>query len=196
MPLLLYIIKQIIYYDCACFSTALHHFNACNHLEFLGAHVRSKQCPHQDPKGPVSPPLHTLEHCTMQCLWPPFVDQNMSRTIFWGVKDNHFLPSSHLHRICNRSTLKLSYRCLPNMDIGSLIGSYTALLYTTSGDGLHFCVHNCTLLYKLTLPTHTCLCTLVISSNWTALIQIYLIQHGQSKSCLKWDLICDFQLKP
>ena len=46
-------------------TTALHHFNACNHLEFLGAHVRPKQCPHQDPKGPVSPPLHTLEHSTM-----------------------------------------------------------------------------------------------------------------------------------
>ena len=32
---------------------------------------------------------------------------------------------------------------------------YTVLLYTSCTDGLYLCVHNCTLLYDLTLPKHT-----------------------------------------
>ena len=32
---------------------------------------------------------------------------------------------------------------------------YTVLLYTSCTDGLYLCLHNCTLLYNLTLPKHT-----------------------------------------
>jgi hypothetical protein len=32
---------------------------------------------------------------------------------------------------------------------------YIVLVYTSCTDGLYLCVHNCTLLYNLTLPKHT-----------------------------------------
>ena len=40
---------------------------------------------------------------------------------------------------------------------------YSVLLYTTCTDGLYFCVHNCTLLYNLTLPgAHSMLGSVVL----------------------------------
>ena len=52
-------------------------------------------------------------------IWfnPPFsrnIKTNIGRT-FLNLIDKHFPASSHLHRIFNRNTVKISYSCMPNM---------------------------------------------------------------------------------
>ena len=49
---------------------------------------------------------------------------------FLELIDKHFPPNHPLHSICNRSTLKVSYRCLPNM--GSLIGRHNSKVLKNS----------------------------------------------------------------
>ena len=50
---------------------------------------------------------------------------------------------------------------------------YTVLLFTTCTDGLHFCLHNCTLLHNLILPTHTCGAHTMIGS--VVLLYVYTV---------------------
>jgi hypothetical protein len=47
---------------------------------------------------------------------------------------------------------------------------YTVLLDTTCTGGLHFCVHICTLLHNLTLPTHTCCAPTMLGSACTPVL--------------------------
>ena len=57
---------------------------------------------------------------------PPYsmdVATNVARE-FLELVDKHFPPGNPLHSICNRSTLKVSYRCLPNM--GSVIARHNS----------------------------------------------------------------------
>ena len=57
---------------------------------------------------------------------PPYsmdVATNVARD-FLELVDKHFPPGNPLHSICNRSTLKVSYRCLPNM--GSIIAKHNS----------------------------------------------------------------------
>ena len=41
---------------------------------------------------------------------------------------------------------------------------YTVTLYTTCTDEQYFCLQNCTMLYNLTLPTHTCVAHTILGS--------------------------------
>ena len=50
---------------------------------------------------------------------------------------------------------------------------YTVLLYTTCREGLCFCVHNFTLMYNLTLPTHTCGTHIMLGS--VVLLYVYTV---------------------
>jgi hypothetical protein len=64
---------------------------------------------------------------------PPYsldVATNVAKE-FLELVDKHFPPNHPLHSICNRSTLKVSYRCLPNM--GSLIGRHNSKVLKNSG---------------------------------------------------------------
>ena len=57
---------------------------------------------------------------------PPFsldVETNMAME-FLKLVDWHFPPGHPLHPICNRSTIKVSYRCLPNM--GSIVAKHNS----------------------------------------------------------------------
>ena len=57
------------------------------------------------------------------------VATNVARE-FLQLIDKHFPPSHPLHSICNRSTIKVSYRCLPNM--GSVIARHNSKVLKNS----------------------------------------------------------------
>ena len=65
-------------------------------------------------------------------IWfnPPF-SQNVATNIgkkFLRIIDEHFPPSSPLHKIFNRNTIKISYRCTPNL--GKTISAHNSrILY-------------------------------------------------------------------
>ena len=57
---------------------------------------------------------------------PPFsldIETNVAME-FLKLVDWHFPPGHQLHSICNRSTIKVSYRCLPNM--GSIVAKHNS----------------------------------------------------------------------
>ena len=74
---------------------------------------------------PVEPPVPTVRRRGgRRVTWfnPPYsldVSTNVARE-FLQLLDTHFPPGHILHSVCNRSTIKVSYRSLPN--IGSIRG--------------------------------------------------------------------------
>ena len=65
----------------------------------------------------------------------------------------------YIYRFMNRYTVLLYKTCTDEMYF-YVHNSYKQDTHVDIADGLYFCVHNCTLLYKL-----TCLCTLALSSS-------------------------------
>ena len=51
---------------------------------------------------------------------------------FLVLVDRHFPPGHPLHSICNRATLKVSYRCLPNM--GSVVAKHNKKILRNSSN--------------------------------------------------------------
>ena len=51
---------------------------------------------------------------------------------FLELVDKHFPPGHLLHSLCNRSTLKVSYRCLPNM--GSIVAKHNSKTMRKAAD--------------------------------------------------------------
>ena len=67
-------------------------------------------------------------------IWlnPPYsldVETNVGGE-FLKLIDKHFPPNHPLHSICNRSTVKVSYRCMPNF--GSVIARHNAKILRKS----------------------------------------------------------------
>ena len=68
--------------------------------------------------SPSSPPS-TKRRRQRNIIWfnPPFsksVKTNIARN-FLQLLDKHFPPTSRLHKIFNRNTVKVSYSCMPNV---------------------------------------------------------------------------------
>ena len=55
--------------------------------------------------------------------YSPDVATNVAKE-FLELVDQHFPPGNPLHSVCNRSTIKVSYSCLPNM--GSIIARHNS----------------------------------------------------------------------
>ena len=68
---------------------------------------------------------------------PPY-SMNIATNVgkeFLMLIDEHFPPGHPLHSVINRSTVKVSYRCLPNM--GASISRHNSkILKANKGDGL------------------------------------------------------------
>ena len=69
-------------------------------------------------------------------IWfnPPY-SQNVSSNVgkeFLKLVDKHFPKGSPLHKILNRNTVKVGYRCLPNM--GRRIASHNAKIYNQANN--------------------------------------------------------------
>ena len=89
---------------------------------------------YNQPAGPPTQPTKR-KRGGRRVTWfnPPYsldVATNVARE-FLELVDKHFPPGHPLHSICNRSTTKVSYRCLPNM--GSILARHNSKILRKSG---------------------------------------------------------------
>ena len=91
----------------------------------------------------VRPSVRSRRRRNRQVLWynPPFdrqVKSNVGKT-FLDLIDRHFPPNHRLRRLLNRSTVKVSYSCMPNVD--AAISSHNSKILSEISDATHVC--NC-----------------------------------------------------
>ena len=83
---------------------------------------------------PTHPPVRRRGSRRVTWFNPPYsldVGTNVARD-FLELVDKHFPPGHILHSICNRSTLKVSYRSLPNM--ASVIAKHNSKILKSSAN--------------------------------------------------------------
>ena len=90
---------------------------------------------YSQPVNPTSQPTRR-KRGGRRVTWfnPPYsidVATNVARE-FLVLVDRHFPPGHPLHSICNRATLKVSYRCLPNM--GSVVAKHNKKILRKSSN--------------------------------------------------------------
>ena len=88
-----------------------------------------------------SPTQRKKRRRKITCFNPPFcqsIDMNISKK-FLLLVDKHFTPDHQLRKIFNRNTLKVSPRCMPNID--SAIKSHNNRLLKSSNEDKRTC--NC-----------------------------------------------------
>ena len=90
-----------------------------------------------------------------------FRGRTLIKDIVWIFKElKKIYQKNHIIWLWSKSTMGSDFD--ENCTVGDqcqkyrFVYRYTVLMYTTCTDGLYFCLHNCTLLYNLTLNTHTC----------------------------------------
>lgn len=136
--------------------------NSCNKEVFLEAvpdyQKELERCGYQyklaynPPVQPATKPGRRRGGRRVTWFNPPYsldVATNVARE-FLQLIDKHFPPSHPLHSICNISTIKVSYRCLPNM--GSVIARHNSKVLKNSDATQPQPVANCNCRKKQDCP--------------------------------------------
>ena len=100
---------SLLLYNCKEFARAV--------LEYKEAMQRSGHSGELQYNSP--PDSHKKKPRKQNILWfnPPFskhVKSNIGK-VFLHLLEKHFPPHPHLHKICNKNNVKVSYSCMPNM---------------------------------------------------------------------------------
>ena len=111
LPLMLTDCLSLLSCNCKEFTKAI--------LEYEEAMQRSR---HSSELQYISPPgFHKRKSRKWNIVWfsPPFsehVKTNINK-VFLHLLTKHFPPHHHLHKVCNKNNVKVSYSCMPNMAV-------------------------------------------------------------------------------